>query len=60
MRLTRNVYLFGFVICTIINIIGMLHFKNTKTTIIGILWEFLLIIQLTYYFIQKKKVSDDN
>jgi hypothetical protein len=38
----------------------MLHFKNTKSTIIGILWECLLIIQLTYYLIEKKKNSDDN
>lgn len=60
MKLSRNFYLFAFAICTIINIIGMLHFKNTKTTIIGILWECLLIIQLTYYLIEKKKKSDDN
>ena len=32
MHWTTNAYLFGFVICTIINIIGVLHFKNTKTT----------------------------
>lgn len=57
---TTNAYLFGFVICTIINIIGMLHFKNTKTTIIGIIWQFLLIIQLICYFIEKKKKLDQN
>ena len=27
---TTHAYLFGFVICTIINIIGMLHFKIEK------------------------------
>jgi hypothetical protein len=58
MKFSRNFYLFAFSICTIINIIGILHFKNTKTTIIGILWECILIIQLTYHFIKKKKLSD--
>lgn len=59
MHLSTNAYLFGFVICTIINIIGMLHFKNRKTTIIGVIWQFLLIIQLIYYFIQKKEMHSN-
>lgn len=48
-------YLFGFAICTIINIIGMLHFKTKIAIIIGLMWEALLIIKLTQYFIKKRK-----
>ena len=45
--------LFVFFLCTIINIVGIVHFKNTKVTIIGIMWQFLLIIQLTMYLVKK-------
>ena len=58
MNLSTHSMLFAFFLCTIINIIGMVHFKNTKATIIGILWQILLIIQLTRYFI--KKNHDEN
>ena len=41
----------------------MVHFKNTKATIIGIMWQFLLIIQLTLYLVKKNhdtKKDDTN
>ena len=53
MNLSTNSILFVFFVCTIINILGMVHFKNTKATIIGMLWQFLLIIQLTLYLVKK-------
>ena len=53
MNLSTNSMLFVFFLCTIINIVGIVHFKNTKVTIIGIMWQFLLIIQLTMYLVKK-------
>ena len=50
-----NLYVFFFVLCTLINIFGTLHFRTKTAIIIGLLWQCLLIITLTQYFIKKNQ-----